>query len=151
RFIYQMAYKPFWSGDSVNYSDVFYLWTHHIFVDAERTPGYPLFLGLVQWLADNAPMARGMGVRSQYLAVHLQCLLGLLAAVFIYFSLRALSVRPKLALAGGIGFALIGAVCFFEMLILSELLSLFSLILGILFFLRCMQEVMVLALRLSPC
>jgi hypothetical protein len=141
RLIYQMAYKPWWSGDSVNYSDVFYLWTRHIFVDAERTPGYPLFLGLAQWLAGNAPMARGMGVPSQYLAVRLQFVLGLLAAVFIYFSLRALSVRPKLALAGGIGFALIGAVCLFEMRILSELLSLFFLMLGMLFFLRCMQAV----------
>jgi hypothetical protein len=141
RLIYQMAYKPWWSGDSVNYSDVFYLWTHHIFVDAERTPGYPLFLGLAQSLAGNTPMARGMGVPSQYLAVHLQCVLGLLAAVLIYFSLCALSVRPKLALAGGIGFALIGAVCLFEMHILSELLSLFFLTLGILFFLRCMQAV----------
>jgi len=141
RFIYQMAYKPWWSGDSVNYSDVFYLWTHRIFVDAERTPGYPLFLGLVQWLAGNAPIARGMRIPSQYLAVHLQSVLGLLAAVFIYFSLRALSVRPKLALAGGIAFALIGAVCLFEMRILSELLSLFFVMLGVLFFLRCMQAV----------
>jgi hypothetical protein len=67
--------------------------------------------------------------------------LGLLAAVFIYFSLRALSVRPKLALAGGLAFALLGGVCLFEMRILSELLSLFFVILGILFFLRCMQAV----------
>jgi hypothetical protein len=141
RLIYQMAYKPWWAGDSVNYSDLFYLWTHHIFVDAERTPGYPLFLGLVQWLAGNAPMARGMGVSSQYLAVRLQVVLGLFAAVCIYFSLRALSVRPRLALAGGIGFAMIGAVCLFEMRILSELLSLFFLTLGILFFLRCMHAI----------
>ena len=141
RLIYQMAYKPWWSGDSAMYSDLFYLWTHRIYVDAERTPGYPLFLGLAQWLAGNAPMARGMGVPSQYMAVRLQFVLGLLAAVFIYFSLRALSVRANLALAGGIGFALIGGVCLFEMRILSELLSLFFLTLGILFFLRCMQAV----------
>jgi hypothetical protein len=141
RLIYQIAYKPSWSGDSVNYSDVFYLWRHHIYVDAERTPGYPLFLGLVQWWSGNVPMARGMGVSSQYLAVRLQIVLGLLAAAFIYFSLRALSVRPKLALAGGLGFALLGGVCLFEMLILSEVLSLFFLMLGILFFLRCMQAV----------
>jgi hypothetical protein len=141
RLIYQLAYRPWWSGDSVNYSDVFYLWTRQTYVDAERTPGYPLFLGLVQWLAGNAPMARGMGVPSQYLAVHLQCVLGLLAALLIYFSLRTLSVRPKLALTGGASFALIGAVCLFEMRILSELLSLFFLTLGMLFFLRCMQAV----------
>jgi hypothetical protein len=72
RLIYQMAYKPWWSGDSVMYSNLFYLWTRHTYVDAERTPGYPLFLGLAQWLAGNAPMNRGMGAPSQYLAVRLQ-------------------------------------------------------------------------------
>jgi hypothetical protein len=141
RLIYQMAYKPFWSGDSHDYSNIFYFWTRHTYANAERPPVYPLFLGLVQWLAGNAPVLSGMSGPSQYLAVRLQCLLGLLAAVLVYFSLRALAVRPKLALAGGICFALVGAICLFELLILSELLSLFFLMLGTLFFLRCMRAV----------
>jgi len=67
--------------------------------------------------------------------------LGLLAALLVYFSLRALGVRPELALVGGVCFALVGAICLWELLILSELLSLFFLTLGIWFFLCCMRAV----------
>lgn len=100
---------------------------------------YALFLGLVQWLVGDAPSHYGMGVPSQYLVVRLQCLLGLLAAVLVYFSLRALAVRPKLALIGGISFALVGAVCLFELYVLSEVLSLFFLMLGTWLFLCCVR------------
>jgi hypothetical protein len=141
RLIYQIAYKPFWALDSHAYSNIFYLWTCHTYANAERPPVYSLFLGLVQWLARDAPVDGGMGVPSQYVCVRLQCLLGLLAALLVYFSLRALAVRPKLALAGGICFALVGAICLFELFILTEVLSLFFLMLGSLFFLRCMRAV----------
>ncbi len=139
--IYQLAYRPFWSGDSVAYSDAFHLWTSHTYGFAERPPAYSLFLGLVQWLAGDAPVQSGMGVPSQYLAVRLQCLLGLLAALLVYCSLRVLAVRPKLALAGGLCFTLIGAICLFELNILSELLSLLVLMVGTYFFLVCMRAV----------
>ncbi len=141
RLIYQITYKPFWSGDSQGYSNMFYLWTCHTHSTAERPPIYSLFLGLVQRLAGDAPVNLGMGVPSHYLAVRLQCLLGLSATLFVYFSLRALAVGPKLALGGGICFALVGTICLFELLILSELLSLFYLVLGTWFFLRCMRAV----------
>lgn len=141
RLLYQVTYKPFWSGDSPNYSDMFYFWTLHTYSTAKRTPIYSLFLGLVQRLAGDAPAIGGMGAPSQYLAVRLQCLLGLLAALLVYFSLRALAVRPKLALAGAICFALVGAICLFELFVLSELLSLFFLMLGTWLFLRCMRSV----------
>ena len=141
RLMYQIAYKPCWSEDSPRYSKIFYYWAQHTYAFAERPPVYPLFLGLVQWLAGDALVVRGMAVPSQYLAVRVQCLLGLLTALFVYFSLRALGVRPKLALAGGVCFALAGAICLFELLILSELPSLFFLMLGTLFFLRCTRAV----------
>ncbi len=141
RLIYQVAYKPFWSGDSVAYSDIFYLWTSHTYAVAERPPVYSLFLGLMQWLAGDTPVGAGMGVPSQYLTVRLQCLLGVLAALLVYFSLRVLAVRPKLALAGGLCFAMVGAICLFELLILSELMSLLFLMLGTYFFLGCMRAV----------
>ncbi len=141
RLIYQIAYRPFWSGDSSDYTDMFYLWARHTYSTAKRTPVYALFLGLVQRLAGDAPSHSGMGVPSQYLAVRLQSLLGLLAALLVYFSLRALAVRPKLALAGGICFAWVGGICLFEMFVLSELLSLFFLMVGTWFFLCCMRAV----------
>ena len=73
RLIYQMAYKPFWSGDSHGYSLVFYDWTiRHTYSIAERPPVYSLSLGLVQWLAGKAPVEYGMGVTSQYLVIRLQ-------------------------------------------------------------------------------
>jgi hypothetical protein len=139
RLLYQYTFKPGWSGDTGGYSIAFYLWLQRTYSFAERPPVYSLFLGLVQWLSGNAPRQDGMGLSSQYLVASLQSLFGLSASLLVYFSLRRLQFRPKIALIGGISFALIGAVCLFELLILTEVLSLFFVALGIWSFARGVQ------------
>ncbi len=134
RFLYQIAFRPCWSGDSLGYSSMFYYWTQHTYSTSERPPVFALFLGLAQWLAGDRPLASGMGTASQYLVVWLQGILGLAAALVVYASLRALEVRPRIALAGGLAFSVIGAVCLFERLILTELLALFFITFGSFFF-----------------
>lgn len=137
RVLYQIAFKPCWSGDSHVYTSMFYLWTQHYYSNSYRPPVYALFLGLVQWLAGQAPTPT---MASVYSAVYLQSLLGLVAALAVYASLRVLEVRPRIALAGGLAFSLIGAVCIFELLILTELLSLVTVTLGSCLFLRALHD-----------
>ena len=139
RLLYLYTFKPCWSGDTEGYTYAYYLWTRHTFSIAERPPVYSLFLGLVQWLAGTAPRAEGMAPSAQYLATWLQSLLGLAAALLVYFSLRSLRIRPKIALIGGLSFALIGAVCLFGLLLLTEELSMFLIVLGIWSFVRCIR------------
>ena len=138
RLIYHMAFTPFWCLDSWGYSVMFYYWTIPAFSMSERPPMYSLFLGLAQWLAGGIPMLTGMSVRSQHSAVYFQNLLALVAALLLYFSLRTLRVRPKIALAAGLCFSLTGAVCLFELMILSQVLSLFLIMLASYFVFRCM-------------
>ncbi len=80
-----------------------------------------------------------MGSRPIHLVCYSQSLLGLMVAVLLYFSLRALEVSRNIALAGSVAFALVGGICLFELLLLSEILSLFFLATGIYFFARCMN------------
>ena len=143
RVLYQVGFKPFWSGDSYVYSNMFFLWTRHFYSTSYRPPLYALFLGLAQELTGTPLLPSRMGVASLYSVVYLQCLLGLTVALLVYASLRVLEIRPRIALAGGLAFSVIGGVCMAELLILTELLSLFFIALASLMFLiamRALQE-----------
>lgn len=141
RLLYQLTFKPCWSGDTQGYATEFYGWVLRTYSIADRPPIYPLFLGLVQRLAGTAPLPKGMSIAGQYLAVILQSTLNLGAALSVYFSLRSLRTKPRFALAGGISFALIGVVCLMEMLLLSEALSLFFVTFGICLFLSSIGRI----------
>ena len=139
RILYQVGFKPFWSGDSYVYSNMFFLWTRHFYSTSYRPPLYALFLGLVQELTGTPLLPSRMGAASLYSVVYLQCVLGLTVALLVYASLRVLEIRPRIALAGGLAFSLIGGVCMAELLILTELLSLFFIALASLMFLIAMR------------
>jgi hypothetical protein len=139
RALYLYTFKPGWSGDTYGYWIQFHWWTQRTFSIAERPPVYALFFGLVQWLSGAPAQEQNPTLTAEYLVVVLQSVLGLATALLVYFSLRAIGVRPKLALSGGIAFSLIGAVCLMEMLLLTEALSMFLLALGVCLFLRCMS------------
>jgi len=138
RLLYQTAFKPFWGADSNGYAQMFYWWTLPTFSVSERPPLYALFLGLMQKLAGDLPAER-MGVASQYLAAHVQSVLGIVAALGVYASLRSLNLRPRISLAGALAFSLIGAICLFELYILTELLSLLLIVFASCFFLRALR------------
>jgi hypothetical protein len=137
--LYQIGFKPCWSGDSYVYSNMFLLWSRHFYSTSYRPPVYALFLGFVQRLAGTPLAPSKMGAASLYSVVYLQCFLGLVAALAVYASLRLLDIHPRLALGGGLAFSLIGAVCISELLILTELLSLVLITLGSCLFLRAMR------------
>ena len=139
RILYQVGFKPFWSGDSYVYSNMFFLWTRHFYSTSYRPPLYALFLGLVQELTGTPLLPSRMGIASLYSVVYLQCFLGLTVALLVYASLRVLEIRPRIALAGGLAFSLIGGICMAELLILTELLSLFFIALASLMFLIAMR------------
>ena len=139
RILYQVGFKPFWSGDSYVYSNMFFLWTRHFYSTSYRPPLYALFLGLVQELTGTPLLPSRMGAASLYSVVYLQCVLGLTVALLVYASLRVLEIRPRIALAGGLAFSVIGGVCMAELLILTELLSLFFIALASLMFLIAMR------------
>jgi hypothetical protein len=152
RAIYHFGYVPGWCADSVGYADAGYLLSHGYFTDGARTPIYPLFLAFSQriaqrifhvpslYKAEDLPYLLGMAfdVADAQIATAIQSLLGLLACCLLYLTLRELRVSERLAMGAAIGFALLHAVCQFEMLILAQSLSLFSLMLAIWLFTKTM-------------
>ena len=140
RVFYHFTYYPWWCGDSGGYTFPWFRWTHHLVDLGNRTPVYPLFLGLVQWLAGSPPVADGLTIWSAESTVFLQGVLGLAATGLLYSTLRRLPVRPCLALAAAVVFALIPAVSEFEMLILTQALSLCALVLAAALFAGAMRE-----------
>jgi len=133
RYLYQLAYRPWWGGDSGGYSGPFYLWSHHHLTDGARTPMYPLFLGWAQWLTASKP-AVVISASSALAATGMQNLFGLVTALLVYLTLRALGVGARFASIAATGFSLIAAVGQFEMIMLPFSLSLFTLMLGACFF-----------------
>ena len=138
RLMYHLAYQPWWCGDSIGYSRSFWEWAHGTFPDAGRPPIYPLFLGFAQWICGSQASLR-LSVPAAYTTVILQNLLGLAAACLLYRTLRFLRSKVGPALVAALVFCFIGAVAQFETLILTESLSLFSLVLAAYLFVRTMQ------------
>jgi hypothetical protein len=128
RAVYHLIFWPWWSGDTISYLDAGYLLSHGYFTDGARTPVYPLFLALARWVS-RAPTSY-FDPASAVTATGLQSLLGVIAVGLVYDTLRKLRVRARLAVAGGLFFALLNGVCEFEMVVLAQSLSLFALVLG---------------------
>jgi len=86
---------------------------------------YPLFLGVAQWLA-GVPVAETLSNSAAGVVRDLQCVLGLLAACFVYLTLRTLGVRKNVALVAGLFFSTLVGTCASEMAIVTPSLSVFS-------------------------
>ena len=140
RAIYHITYKPWWCGDSGGYARPFVAWIHGYATEGARTPVYPFFLGFCQWLAGAAP-AELLSRPAAEVVKDLQSALGLVAACLFYYTLRALRVNKNLALAAGLLFSTTMRICDVEMAILTQSLSVFSLVLGIWLYVRTMVRI----------
>ena len=140
---YHLLFAPWWSGDTISYIDSSSILSHGYFTDGARTPGYPLFLALagVLWNGGKDAFFSTGAPGAALIATWMQSLLGLAATALVFYTLRALRVREPLVIAGAAFFAVLHAVCQFEMAILAQSFSLFALALGIWLFTRTMQAV----------
>ena len=129
RLPFYLAYKPIWSSDSWGYSLPYFFWINHDFYLGERTPGYPLFLGLTQWLAGTAARP-ALSLPAAYTTVCLQSLLDVLAASLLYYALAVIRVRRSIALVSALFAVTIPGLCNFEMNILNISLAFFCLTLA---------------------
>lgn len=128
RALYMVALKPMWTPDSVTYTTACSLWATHFFTDGARTPMYPLVLGLVQTLA-GVPAISSLHPAAGYILVVFQSLLGVTSCLLVYSCLTKLRIRPRLALISSLFFAALYAPAMYEQAVLTESLSLFSLVL----------------------
>ncbi len=123
RMLFHLAYKPWWARDSAGYTGPWLNWTEHYFSDGSRTPLYPIFLGLCQWMA-HRPAAELLNPFTANLVTWAQSILGLLSACLLYLTMLELRIRPRVAVVAAGAFACIAGVALFEMLVLSVALSL---------------------------
>lgn len=151
-----MIFWPWWSADSITYTDAGYLLTHGYFTDAARGPAYPLFLEFAQRLtrvrafhimhaytAAELPylLGRAFDEPAAQAATVLQSILGLLTAGLLYSTLRTLRIRKWLAFAAALLFAVLHVTCQFEMLILTQSVALFAVMLSIWLYTRAMANI----------
>ena len=139
RLIFYFTFKPWWCGDSHQYSDDILLWVHYSFFTGYRTPVYSLFLGFAQWLA-GVPVAEILSTSAAGIVRIFQSVLGLTAACLFYYTLRILHVRKSLAFLAGLFFSTTAAICMAEMSIVTPSLSLFSLVLANLLYMTLMTR-----------
>jgi hypothetical protein len=122
RALFYLAYKPIWAGDSPSYTLAYYFWTHRQFYLGERTPIYPLMLGLAQWVnREHASILPGFAVA--YTTLVWQAILNILTCVGFYFTLLWLRVRRGMALAASIVLVTLAGLCWYEMQILNMALA----------------------------
>jgi len=124
RFLFQIAYTPFWTGDGPGYAVWWVVVKNHLwqFYDGLRPPIYPLLLGLVQWLSGSAPLKR-LTPEVGELVVCIQQVVGVIATILLYLALRNLGVRRRVALWSGFFYALLVPACLAEMTILPLALT----------------------------
>ncbi len=122
RIPFFLAYKPIWAGDSPSYSLVYYFWAHHQFFLGERTPVYPIFLGLAQWVNRVAPSILP-GTAVAYTVVTWQAILNILICLGFYFALRWVRVGERIALWATVILATLAGIPYFEMQILNHSLG----------------------------
>src|SRR4051812_33309243 len=98
RILSNLAYTPFWAGDSPGYASSWLVVKTHQWqlYDAFRPPGYPAFLGLVQWLTGSKALER-LTYPAADLAVYLAQLAGIGATIFLYLTLRNVGVSRRAA------------------------------------------------------
>jgi hypothetical protein len=122
RLPFYLAFRPICSGDSHGYVLPYFLWRNHVFYLGERTPVYPLFLGLAQWLV-RVPASPRLPFSAAYVTVGLQSVLDIIAACVLYFTLGKLNIRRNIALVGALFAATFPALCSSEVNILNLSLS----------------------------
>jgi hypothetical protein len=122
RLPFYLAFKPIWSGDSPGYVLPYFLWRNHTFYAGARTPVYPLFLGLAQWLS-GVPASSRLSFSAAYVTVCLQSALDISAACVLYFTLGKLNIRRNVALVSALFAATFPALCLQEVNILDLSLS----------------------------
>lgn len=140
RLPFWLAFKPIYSGDSKAYVAAYFLWRNHTFFTGRRTPVYPLFLGLAQWLA-RVPPSPTLSFSAAYVAVGLQSAFDLLAAYVLYFTLGKLNIHKNIALGSALLAATFPALCLFEINILNLSLSFAVLVLCTAVFATLMKRV----------
>jgi hypothetical protein len=134
-----LSFRPISSGDTPSYAGFYYCLIRHVFIFGARTPVYPLFLGLAQWLV-GVPAEIKLGVLAGYSVIMLQSEIGLLAGGLLYLALRVLRIREGIALGAAIFFVTIPAICMFEMNILNMALSCSLLVLTAALFILTMHR-----------
>jgi hypothetical protein len=122
RLPFYLAFEPICSGDSPKYIVPYFLWRNHTFGVGERTPVYPLFLGLAQWLS-GTPASLNLSFPAAHVTVCLQSAFDIIAACFLYFTLGKLNIRRNIALVSALLAATFPALCLLEINILNLSLS----------------------------
>jgi hypothetical protein len=139
RIPFHKAYDPVWSGDSHGYTDFYRLLTQHIFILGERTPVYPLFLGLAKWLA--APSQAYFDWHVLYVATVMQSVVGVVLSTLMFYIMRALRLRTSIAMGASVFLVTVPAVCMYEMNILNMSLSFSLLVLVVALFFSIIKRV----------
>ncbi len=140
RVVLYIACTPWWCGDSGGYTGVFYWWVRGIHQNGGRPPLYPIFLGLTQWLAKVPAGQAQIQMSAAYVTVVLQSLLTLSAGVMVFYLLRHLRVREWLAFGSALLFVCNPVICEFELCIVTQSLSLFTLVTGMWLLARAVTE-----------
>lgn len=141
RVFYHILLRPWWAGDTGGYTGPFWMWRHGYYSDGARLPVYPLFLAFSTLVTRSRPFTLdNLPVHAAYAAVFLQSALGLCATVLIYDTMRKLGVRDRLAFWGALSFALIAGLSQFEMILLTQSLSVFLLMLSCWLFVRTVEK-----------
>jgi hypothetical protein len=124
-------YLPWWCGDSPGYAGPAWRIYHGAFAGytGVRTPSYPLFLLLCECFGgvDN----RTMTPLSGEIVTWVQSLLHIATAPLLYISMERLLIRPRIAFALVLLFALFLGVAQAQMLILCETLCSFLMVLSL--------------------
>ena len=155
RLPFYLAFRPMWSADSPGYVIPYFLWRNHRFFLGARTPVYPLFLGLGQWLAmhpvrptlsDSATyqtiaLQSALPVSAAYVIVCLQSVMDIAAVCVLYSTLRKLNVRRHIALVFSVFVATVPALCLLDVNILTLSLSFTVLVLCASVFAALMEKV----------
>ena len=132
RIPFYLAYRPIWSGDSSSYVMFYQFLTQHLFYLGWRTPVYPFFLGFAMRVGTITSPA-DPSTPFAYIVICLQSLFCILAAAFLYHTLRLLNVSKGIALAVSLIIVTMPALSIHEMSLLNMSLafSLLMLVMGL--------------------
>ena len=128
------TYLPWWCGDSGGYTCTasFFYGSGFTGYIGQRTPGYPVFLIVCDLLA-RGRVGWMLSPHGAQIVTWAQSALCVASAILLYLSIERLQIRASINLGVTLFFALLIGVNEFAMLILSETLSAFFLILAVYF------------------
>lgn len=117
RILVHAAYLPWWCGDSGGY----------LYLNS-RTPGYPVVLIIIEHLTGGI-VNEQLTPLGASLVMWLQTVVGIASATLIFFLMEMIGFSRKLSLTGALLYCLFPHVAVYEMMVLSETFSLFSILL----------------------